>query len=272
MEPTAQVALEIARQAGRYILQASEKSSRIQIAEKTEFDFVTNIDLAAEAIIVEKLKETYPQDSILAEESGLQLGKNKDSERVWIIDPIDGTTNFIHGIPQVAVSIALQEKGKLTHGVVYNPFTEDTFIASRGRGATMNNRRIRVSEQTKLATSLIGTGFPFNANSADRLKDYLPMFEEVALKTAGIRRFGSASLDLCYLAAGQFDGFWEIGLNQWDFAAGALILREAGGMISDFSGGENWMKSGNIVAGNPKIFKQLLPIIRHQWIKNHPSE
>ncbi len=182
------------------------------------------------------------------------------SEFNWIIDPLDGTTNFIHGFPQYAVSIAQTKNGVLEHAVVYDPNTNEMFTASRGSGAFLNDRRIRVSRRTRLNEALIGTGFPFR--QFDHVDAYLAMFKELTQKTAGIRRPGAASLDLAYVAAGRLDGFWEMGLSPWDMAAGVLLIQEAGGLVSDLSGEANYLTTGNVVAGTPKIFGQLLPIIQ----------
>jgi myo-inositol-1(or 4)-monophosphatase len=214
------------------------------------------VDKAAEQAIIEVLRRAYPEHAILAEESGASGAKPGESEYTWIIDPLDGTTNFIHGFPQYAVSVGVQHKGILTHGVVYDPVKNELFTASRGRGAYMNERRIRVSRRTQLSDALIGTGFPFR--DLQGLDEYLAMFRELSFRTAGIRRAGAASLDLAYVAAARLDGFWEIGLAPWDMAAGALLIQEAGGLVGDLRGEPGWLDSGRIAGGNPKIFVQLL--------------
>jgi myo-inositol-1(or 4)-monophosphatase len=203
------------------------------------------------------ISEAYPEHSILAEESGETGG---ESEFQWIIDPLDGTTNFIHGFPQYAISIALAERGIVQQAVVYDPTRNDLFTATRGRGAFLNDRRIRVAKRTKLQESLIGTGFPFK--KMDNIDAYLGMFKELAGKTAGLRRPGSAALDLAWLACGRTDGFFEIGLSPWDMAAGVLLVTEAGGLASDFGGEGDYLKTGNLVAGSPKIFTQLLQVVQ----------
>ena len=256
MNPTLTIAIKAARRAGGIINRASRDVELIKVSAKRDKDFVTEVDKAAEEAIIGVLKEAYPEHAILAEESGA----SGDSEYVWIIDPLDGTTNYIHGMPQYAVSIAQTKNGVLEHAVVYDPNTNEMFTASRGAGAFLNDRRIRVSRRTRLNESLIGTGFPFR--QFDHVDAYLAMFKELTQKTAGIRRPGAASLDLAYVAAGRFDGFWEMGLSPWDMAAGVLLIQEAGGLVSDLSGEANYLATGNLVAGSPKIFGQLLPIIQ----------
>jgi myo-inositol-1(or 4)-monophosphatase len=214
------------------------------------------VDRAAERIIIEALKDAYPSHAILAEESGAQ----GESEYVWIIDPLDGTTNFLHGVPQYAVSIGLQHNGVLTQAVIYDPTKNDLFTATRGRGAYLNDKRIRVSKRKEMADSLIATGFPYS--NMEHMDAYLGMFKDVMQKSAGLRRPGAASLDLAWTAAGRYDGFFETGLKPWDLAAGALLITEAGGMVSDMQGTENYVKSGHICAGNPFIHPQLLEIIK----------
>ena len=192
----------------------------------------------------------------MAEESG----NHGNSEYIWIIDPLDGTTNFLHGFPQFAVSIALQHQGRLEQAVIYNPVNEELFTASRGGGAWLNNRRIRVSQQKSLQHALLGTGFPYRDDQD--LENYLNTFSAFIAKTAGVRRPGAAALDLAYVAAGRLDGFWEMGLHPWDVAAGGLLIREAGGLIGDLDGGESWLQTGNVVAANPKIFHAMLQTIK----------
>lgn len=256
MHPALNIAIKAARRAGQIINRASADIDIVRVAAKSTNDFVTEVDHAAEAAIIDVLREAYPKYGILAEESGETLA---DADYQWIIDPLDGTTNFIHGFPQYAVSIALAHRGQITQAVIYDPAKNDLFTASKGRGAFLNDRRIRVSKRTRLNESLIGTGFPFRM--FDHVDAYLAIFKELSQKTAGIRRPGSAALDLAWLAAGRTDGFWEFGLSPWDIAAGTLIVTEAGGLVSDLSGEPGYLKTGNIVAGNPKIFAQLLQII-----------
>lgn len=257
MHPTLNIAVKAARKAGQIINRASLDLSRVNVGVKQQNDFVTEIDRAAEASIIETLRETYPKHSILAEETG--LSGSEGSEYQWIIDPLDGTTNFIHGFPQYAVSIAMAHKGVLTHAVVYDPNRNELFTASKGSGAYLNDKRIRVSKRLKLDEALIGTGFPYR--SFDHVDAYLGIFKELTRRTAGIRRPGAASLDLAYVACGRLDGFWEFGLSPWDMAAGALLITEAGGLIGDLAGEGNYLNSGNLICGTPKVFGQLLQVI-----------
>jgi len=251
--------VKAARRASQIINRASHDVEHLKITTKQQSDFVTEVDKAAEAAIIDVLREAYPEYGILAEESGLTAGQGEGSEYQWIIDPLDGTTNFIHGFPQYAVSIALAHKGQLNQAVVYDTIRNEMFTASKGGGAFLNERRIRVTKCLKLEDSLIGTGFPYR--SFEHADAYLAMFKELAQRTSGIRRPGAASLDLAYVASGRLDGFWEFGLSPWDMAAGCLLISEAGGLVGDLSGGENYMKTGNLVAGTPKIFSQMLQII-----------
>jgi myo-inositol-1(or 4)-monophosphatase len=258
MQPMLNIALRAARQAGKHILHASDRMDTVTINEKQANDYVTEVDRAAEDIIISLLRKTYPDHGFMAEESG---EKDIDREYIWIIDPLDGTTNFIRGIPHYAVSIACQYQGKLEHAVVFNPVTGEEFCASRGRGAQLNGRRIRVSPRAQLDGALLGTGIPFRQHQHERMQGFLATLGELATQTAGIRRAGSAALDLAYVAAGRFDAFWEMGLQPWDMAAGVLLIQEAGGLIGDFSGGNLYLQTGNIVAGNPKCFKQVLKVV-----------
>ena len=255
MHPTLNIAVKAARRAGGIINRAARDIDLVKVSAKRDKDFVTEVDQAAEAAIIEVLKEAYPDHAILAEESGA----SGESEHVWIIDPLDGTTNFIHGLPQYCVSIALQHKGVLQHAVIYDSNRNELFTASRGAGAFLNERRIRVSKRAKMNEALIGTGFPFRY--FEHVDAYLGIFRDMMLKTAGVRRPGAAALDLAWVAAGRIDGFWELGLSPWDMAAGALLISEAGGLVGDLSGEPNYLASGNIVGGNPKVFAQLLQII-----------
>ncbi|MHB1373754.1 MAG: inositol monophosphatase family protein [Thauera sp.] len=257
MHATLNIAVKAARRAASVINRASTQLDLLTVQSKSPNDFVTEVDRAAEQAIIEVLRDAFPGHGILAEESG---ESGPESEFNWIIDPLDGTTNFIHGLPQYAVSIAQTKNGVLEHAVVYDPNTNEMFTASRGSGAFLNDRRIRVSRRTRLNEALIGTGFPFR--QLDHVDAYLAMFKELTQRTAGIRRPGAASLDLAYVAAGRFDGFWEMGLSPWDMAAGVLLIQEAGGLVSDLSGEANYLTTGNVVAGTPKIFGQLLPIIQ----------
>ncbi|ENO90262.1 inositol monophosphatase family protein [Thauera linaloolentis] len=261
MHPTLNIAVKAARRAATIINRASTQLDLLAVQSKSPNDFVTEVDRAAEQAIIEVLRDAFPGHGILAEESGESGPLNgESSEYNWIIDPLDGTTNFIHGFPQYAVSIAQTKNGVLEHAVVYDPNANELFTASRGSGAFLNDRRIRVSRRTRLNESLIGTGFPFR--QFDNVDAYLGMFKELTQKTAGIRRPGAASLDLAYVSCGRLDGFWEMGLAPWDMAAGVLLIQEAGGLASDLSGEAGFMATGNIVAGTPKVFGQLLPIIQ----------
>ncbi|HNO74560.1 inositol monophosphatase family protein [Nitrosomonas mobilis] len=257
MHPMLNIAVKAARRAGTIITRAAMNLERLTITRKAHSDFVSEVDRAAEEAIIKILLDAYPDHSILAEESGKsgQVGK---SEYQWIIDPLDGTTNFLHGFPKYCVSIALLYRGVLSQAVIYDPVSDELFTASRGGGAFLNDHRIRVSKRIQLGESLIGTGFPFR--DFIHMEAYLAMFMDLIPKTAGIRRPGSAALDLAYVAAGRYDGFWETGLAPWDIAAGCLLILEAGGMVSDLEGNGQYLKSGQVVAGNPKIFAQLLQV------------
>jgi myo-inositol-1(or 4)-monophosphatase len=230
MYPMLTTAVKAARRAGAIINRAARDIEMLSITRKRHNDFVTDVDKGAELAIIEVIQRSYPDHAILAEESGSQ----GESDYVWIIDPLDGTTNFIHGFPQYAVSIALQHKDQLTQAVIYDPAKNELFTASRGHGAYLNDRRIRVSKRLHMRDALIGTGFPFR--ELDGLDEYIAMFREVTSKTAGVRRAGAAALDLAYVAAGRLDGFWEIGLSPWDMAAGALLIKEAGGLVGHLVG------------------------------------
>lgn len=260
MHPAINIATKAARRASQIINRAALDLSLIQVQSKQPNDFVTEVDKAAEAAIIEVLKDAYPDYGILAEESGLTPGRNAHVDYQWIIDPLDGTTNFIHGFPQYAISIALAKAGVVEHAVVYDPNRNELFSASKGAGAFLNERRIRVSRRTKLQDALIGTGFPYRV--FDHADAYLAIFRELSQKTAGLRRPGAASLDLAYVAAGRLDGFWEFGLSPWDMAAGALLITEAGGLVSDLSGEAGYLDTGNLVAGTPKVFLPLLQIVQ----------
>ncbi|MBI2297200.1 MAG: inositol monophosphatase [Betaproteobacteria bacterium] len=255
MHPMLNIAVRAARRAGSIINRATRNLDIIAIEEKAANDFVSEVDREAEQAIIRTLHDAYPDHSILAEESGAS-GK---SEYQWIIDPLDGTTNFLHGFPQYAVAIALRHKNTVTQAVVYDPGRNDLFTSSRGRGAYLNDQRIRVSKRAHLKSSLIGTGFPFRR--LEHLEVYLAILRDMMQGAAGVRRAGSAALDLAYVAAGRLDGFWEFGLSTWDMAAGALLITEAGGLVGDLQGEHNYMQTGNIVAGTPKVFVALLRAI-----------
>ncbi|CAM2986294.1 inositol monophosphatase family protein [Legionella worsleiensis] len=256
MEPLLNIAVSAARQAGEIIIRHMEQIDRLKITEKNSNEYFSEVDIKAEQAIINAIHKAYPEHGILAEESGFQEG---DGESVWIIDPLDGTSNYLHGFPFFSVSIALKIKNRIEHGVIYDPLRHECYAASRGRGARLNDRRIRVSKQTQLSASLLGTGVPFrNMSLAQR---YLPTFEALMGKCAGVRRTGSAALDLAYVASGRIDGFWELGLRPWDIAAGSLLVREAGGLISDTHGGDDFLQNGDVVAGTPKVFKTLIQTI-----------
>jgi myo-inositol-1(or 4)-monophosphatase len=260
MEPMINIALRAARKAGEHIVRASDTLDRIDVRSKKANDFVSEVDLAAEQIVIQQLQRAYPDHAILGEESGL-IGA-EDAEYCWIIDPLDGTTNFIRGIPHYAVSIGCTHRGKLEHAVIVDPVRREEFIASRGRGAQLNGHRIRVSALPGLEGALLGTGIPFKGHCEQHLEPYSKSVEVLAAQCAGIRRAGAASLDLAYVAAGRLDAFWEIGLSPWDMAAGALLVREAGGLVGDIDGSDRFMESGNIACGNPKCFKAVLQVAR----------
>ncbi len=247
------IAVKAARKAGAIINRASQDVGALTIQSKTYNDFVSDVDRAAEQTIIDILKEAYPEHGFLGEESG---ESNQGADNIWIIDPLDGTTNFLHSFPQYCVSIALQQKGVLTQAVIYDPIRNDLFTATKGRGAFLNDKRIRVTNRAKLQESLISTGFPFR--DFTHLDTYLAMLKDMIKNTTGIRRPGSAALDLAYVAAGWVDGFFEINLSTWDIAAGGLIVQEAGGIVGDFEGNESWLSTGNVVAANPKVFSQML--------------
>ena len=255
LHPMLNIAIKAARAAGAIINRASLDIERLQVTAKSHNDFVTEVDQAAEQAIIDTILEAYPGHGILAEESGRSQGA-KHSDYVWIIDPLDGTTNFIHGFPVYAVSIALAFRGQVQQAVVYDPTRNDLFFASKGKGAYLNDRRIRVSKRTRMLESLIGTGFPFR--KGDNFQRYMKMFEEVMVQCAGLRRPGAASLDLCYVAAGYYDGFFETGLSPWDVAAGSLIITEAGGLVGNFTGEPDFLYQREIVAGTPRIYGQLV--------------
>ncbi|MDX9699007.1 MAG: inositol monophosphatase family protein [Rhodocyclaceae bacterium] len=268
MHPTLTIAVKAARRAASVINRATNQLEPLNVQAKSTNDFVTEIDHAAEQAIIEVLRDAYPQHGILAEESG-ESGPEHDTEYQWIIDPLDGTTNFIHGFPQYAVSIALARNGTLEQAVVFDPNRNELFTASKGRGAFLNDRRIRVSRRTRLNESLIGTGFPFR--KFDQVDAYLAMFKELTQKTAGLRRPGSAALDLAWVACGRIDGFWEMGLSPWDMAAGALLIQEAGGLVSDLAGESAFLTTGNVVAGTPKVFAQLLSVVQAHRPSDMPA-
>ncbi|APV51862.1 inositol monophosphatase [Betaproteobacteria bacterium GR16-43] len=256
MHPMLNTAVTAARKAGAIINRGANDLDRLTVHRKRQNDFVSEVDRAAEAEIISILKKAYPTHGFHAEESGKDRAK---SEFVWCIDPLDGTTNFLHGFPQYCVSIALLHNGLPEQAVIFDPNRNELFTATKGSGAFMNERRIRVSKQENFAESLIGTGFPFK--ELDNLDAYVTMFRKIVASTAGVRRAGAAALDLAWVACGRMDGFWELGLSPWDMAAGVLLIREAGGLVGDLQGEDTYMESGKIVAANGKIFSPLLKAI-----------
>jgi myo-inositol-1(or 4)-monophosphatase len=246
------IAVRAARRAGSIINRASLGGADLQVRAKQVNDFVTQVDRAAEQAVIETIRKAYPDHAFLAEESGA----SGEAEHQWIVDPLDGTTNFIHGFPQYAVSVALRHRGALAHGVVYDPARNELFTASKGGGAFLNDRRIRVSKCTKLQDALVGTGFPFK--ELERVDLYLKQLRILMASTSGIRRAGAAALDLAYVACGRLDAFWEMGLSAWDMAAGALLIQEAGGLVGGMRGEQDYMESGDICAATPKLFPALL--------------
>ena len=251
-------AIRAARKAGGIILRYVDRIDTLKIGTKQHNDFVSEVDELSEQEIINTLSKAYPDYAILAEESGTH-NQRDSAHPTWIIDPLDGTTNFLHGVPQFAISIALKQDNELQLGVIYDPMREELFTALRGSGARLNDRRLRINPNTKLDGSLIGTGFPYYRY--DYLDQYMAILKDVITRTAGVRRPGSAALDLAHTAAGRFDGFWEFNLKAWDIAAGALMIREAGGMVSDFNNEAGFLDSGNIVCGAPRVHEELLNII-----------
>ncbi len=246
------VAIMAARRGGDSLVRNMKKLDKLKVEQKGQNDFVSEADHEAERAVIETILKHYPEHAIQAEESGT----TGDSDYVWIIDPLDGTTNYLHGFPVFCVSVALAHKGRVEHGAVYDPLRQELFTASRGSGAQLDGRRIRVSGQSRLAMSLLGTGFPYRSSN-EAFTPYVNMLASAMKASAGIRRPGSAALDLCYVAAGRLDAFWETGLMAWDLAAGCLIIREAGGIVSALDGGENYMETGHVLCGTPKIYSQL---------------
>jgi myo-inositol-1(or 4)-monophosphatase len=256
MQPLLNIGVRAARRAGDIIVRNINRLDSIKISSKGRNDFVSEVDRMAESDIIGTIRRSHPDHAFLGEESG----RSGESDFVWIIDPLDGTTNFLHGFPVFGVSLALAYKGRLEHGVVYDPMRQELFTASRGEGAQLDGRRIRVSGQRNLESALIGTGFPFRGKES-HLETYLPMLKAVIASTAGVRRPGAASLDLAYVAAGRLDGFWEIGLQPWDMAAGGLLIQEAGGHVTDLGGGPDYLERGDILAGNTRIHQGLAKLI-----------
>ena len=256
MQASLNIAISAAREAGKIISRNLAKIDSLSIHTKQKNDFVSEVDHMAEQEVINTIRRAYPQHGILAEESGHSNG----DEYLWIIDPLDGTTNYLRGFPHYSVSIAMRHKQRLEIGVIYDPFKDELFCAARGDGATLNERKIRVSQLTGFEGALLGTGFPFRENQ--NIDSYLATLREMMLQTSGIRRAGSAALDLAYVAAGRLDGFWEFGLKIWDIAAGCLIVQEAGGLVGDHLGEHSHLDSGNIVVANPKLFRLMVSAIR----------
>ena len=259
MHPMINTAVKAARRAAAIINRASFDIDRLQVTEKKHNDYVTEVDQAAEQAIIDVLKNAYPDHAILAEESGASANLHDENENVWIIDPLDGTTNFIHGFPQYCVSIALQQRGKITQAVIYDPTRNDLFTATKGAGAYLNDKRLRVTKRDKIADALIGTGFPYTDMAG--LDEYLKMFRIMTEKSAGLRRPGAAALDLAYVAAGRLDGFFEKTLKPWDIAAGSLLITEAGGIVGTFAGESDYLYKGDVIAGTPKVFAQMVALL-----------
>lgn len=256
MHPLANIAVNASRQAGDIILRHLDQVEHLKTSDKGNHDLFSEVDVKAEQAIINTIRKAYPDHGILAEESGHH---ETNSEVVWIIDPLDGTTNYLHGFPFFCVSIAVQIKNRIEHGVVYDPIRHEWFVATRGSGARLNDRRLRVSKQTQLGAALLGTGLPFR--DVALAKRFMPTFEAMFGKCAGVRRSGSAALDLAYVASGRLDGFWEFGLKPWDIAAGTLLIQESGGMVCDLDGGEDFLHQGDIIAATPKLFKSLVQIL-----------
>ncbi|MEJ2213091.1 MAG: inositol monophosphatase family protein [Gammaproteobacteria bacterium] len=256
MKPTTNIAVRAARQAGSILMRYFEHLDSLKVVEKNKNDYVTEVDRGAEQAIISTIRQAYPEHAILAEETGDHDGNDFQ----WVIDPLDGTTNYLHGFPQFSISIALKHRGVLESAVVYDPLKDELFTADKGNGAYLNERRIRINNQKTLSGALIGTGIPFR----DRrfIDQYLGMLKDMTQDTAGIRRPGSAALDFAWLAAGRIDGFWELGLSQWDFAAGALLVKEAGGTVTDLNGGDKYLETGNVVASNVKLQSEMLSLIK----------
>lgn len=263
--PFVNTAIEAAHKAGDLIMKYRDRIDSIPVERKARGDYVTEIDKACEEVIRGELARRYPDHEILGEEGGKSGGKSGDSENVWLIDPIDGTSNYLHGIPHYAISIALSVKGRIEHGVVYDPVRDELFAASRGQGATLNNRRVRVSGRSALSNAVLGAAFPFRNRRL--MPAYMEMFNSLFDQCEDIRRAGAASLDLAYVACGRLDGYWELALKPWDTAAGALLVQEAGGVVMDIAGGDNWLKSGHIIAAP---FKLITPM--RKAIEPHLTE
>ncbi len=260
MHPMLNIAVRAARKAGNLIAQTYETPDAVEASQKGNNDFVTNVDRDAERLIIEVIHKSYPQHTIITEESGELPGEDADVQ--WIIDPLDGTTNFIKRLPHFAVSIAVRIKGRTEVGVVYDPMRNELFTTVRGQGGQLNGYRLRGSTARDLDGTILATGFPFKMKQ--HAATYINILGKLFTQCADFRRTGSAALDLAYVAAGRVDGYFEIGLKPWDFAAGELLVREAGGLVTDFTGSHGYLTSGNIVAGNPRVVKALLANMREE--------
>ncbi len=260
MHPMLNTAIKAARRAAAIINRASFDLDRVKVTEKGHKDFVTEVDQAAEQAIIEVLIGAYPDHAVLGEESGPSANLHDENENVWIIDPLDGTTNFIHGFPQYCVSIALQQRGQITQAVVYDPTRNDLFTATKGAGAFLNDKRLRVTKRDKLGDALIGTGFMYRGDK-EGMDEYLKMFRVMTENSSGLRRAGAAALDLAYVAAGRLDGFFEKGLKPWDMAAGSLLVTEAGGIVGTFAGESDYLDKSEAIAATPKVFGQMVPLL-----------
>lgn len=257
-----QTAIAAAQKAGTIITDAAQQLDSIQIESKAIADYVTVVDRTSEASIQQSIQDAHPRHAFLGEESGLSLGTEGSDEYVWIVDPLDGTTNFVHGIPHYAVSIALVHNGTPLIGVVHDPNRQETFSAMRGHGAQLNGTAISVTQKPSLKSALLGTGIPFRDQHMPMMETYLAMLHALVDTSDGIRRAGAAALDLAYVASGRLDGFWEFGLSQWDIAAGALLVAEAGGHITDFAGENGYLQNGNVVCANPLLCQRMIDIIK----------
>lgn len=258
MNPILTVAIKATRRAGKIILRYLDRLERVAVQKKGRNDFVSEVDRIAEDDIIDTIHHLYPGHHIVAEERGGKLAAGREFE--WIIDPLDGTTNYLHGHPQFAVSVAVRQNGQLQHGVIFDPLRDEMYTASRGQGAQLNNRRIRVTNQGKLARALLATGFPHRDPA--HFEPWMNCFKALLPRVVDIRRCGCAALDLAYLACGRLDGYWESGLEAWDLAAGGLLVREAGGLVADFQGKQDFLETGQIVAANQALFNELMMIIR----------
>ena len=256
MHPMLNIGIRAARAAGDIQVRYMDRLDTLQISEKSTNDLVSDVDRECERVIIETLRRAYPDHGVLAEESG---ASGAGDEYQWVVDPLDGTMNYLHGFPQFAVSIALRVRGQLDQAVIFDPVRQELFTASRGAGAQLDGRRIRVTRRT-MRQALVGTGFPFRELA--RLDTHLATLKAIIPRAAGVRRAGSAALDLAYVGAGRLDGFWELGLAEWDMAAGALIIQEAGGLVSDLAGGQDHMETGQVVAGNPRVHGAMLDLLR----------